>query len=110
AANLRSCRVAIPGRMTTANLLFRLFEPDAAPGIELPYDRIMPAIVSGEVDAGLIIHESRFTFAEHGLVRILDLGDWWERATGSPIPLGAIVAKRSLGRTTPLIERAISSS
>lgn len=107
---LKSCRVAIPGRMTTANLLFRLYEPDAQPGIELPYDQIMPAVVSGEVDAGLIIHESRFTYPSHGLAKILDLGDWWERATGSPIPLGAIVAKRELGRTIPAIDRAIRSS
>lgn len=110
AADLKNCRVAIPGRMTTANLLFRLFGPEARTGIELPYDQIMPAVVSGEVDAGLIIHESRFTFHEHGLVRILDLGDWWERATGSPIPLGAVVAKRELGRTIPAIEDAIRSS
>lgn len=110
ANDLKNCRVAIPGRMTTANLLFRLFEPEAQPGIEMPYDRIMPAIVAGEVDAGLIIHESRFTYQDHGLVRILDLGGWWERATGSPIPLGAVVAKRELGRTIPAIERAIRNS
>ncbi len=110
ASQLGSCRVAIPGRMTTANLLFRLFEPDAPEGIELPYDQIMPAVVSGDVDAGLIIHESRFTYSSHGLVKILDLGDWWERATGSPIPLGAIVAKRELGRMIPVIDRAIRSS
>lgn len=110
ASQLGNCRVAIPGRMTTANLLFRLFEPDAPEGIELPYDQIMPAVVSGDVDAGLIIHESRFTYSSHGLVKILDLGDWWERATGSPIPLGAIVAKRELGRMIPVIDRAIRSS
>lgn len=110
AANLKTSKVAIPGRMTTANLLFRLYEPEAAPGIEYPYDRIMPAVASGEVDAGLIIHESRFTFADHGLVKVLDLGEWWERATGSPIPLGAIVARRALGKDIPVIERAIRDS
>lgn len=110
AETLKTARVAIPGRMTTANLLFRLYEPEAQPGIELSYDRIMPAVASGEVDAGLIIHESRFTYPDHGLVRILDLGEWWERATGSPIPLGAIVARRDLGEQIPAIERAISDS
>jgi 1,4-dihydroxy-6-naphthoate synthase len=94
---LAGCRVAIPGRNTTANLLFRLFAPDAPPGEEMPYDRIMPAVVGGEVDAGLIIHESRFTYAEQGLVSVVDLGAWWELETGAPIPLGAIVARRGLG-------------
>lgn len=110
AETLKTARVAIPGQMTTANLLFRLYEPEAQPGIELSYDRIMPAVASGEVDAGLIIHESRFTYPDHGLVRILDLGEWWERATGSPIPLGAIVARRDLGDQIPVIERAVRDS
>lgn len=110
ARTLKTARVAVPGRMTTANLLFRLYEPEAQPGIELSYDRIMPAVASGEVDAGLIIHESRFTYPDHGLVKILDLGEWWERATGSPIPLGAIVARRELADKIPEIERAIRDS
>lgn len=108
--SLRGVRIAIPGRMTTANLLLRLHAPDADPGVELSYDRIMPAVAAGEFDAGLIIHESRFTFAGHGLRQIVDLGAWWEEATGSPIPLGAIVARRSLGEQIPRIERAIRDS
>lgn len=94
---LRGARIAIPGRMTTACLLLRLFDPALPPGIEMVYSEIMPAVAAGRVDAGLIIHESRFTFEEHGLSMVVDLGEWWERTTGAPIPLGAIVARRELG-------------
>ena len=90
-------RIAIPGRNTTANLLLRLFAPEAEPGIERIYSDIMPAVARGEVDAGLIIHESRFTYPRHGLRRVVDLGEWWEQTTGLPIPLGGIMARRSLG-------------
>jgi 1,4-dihydroxy-6-naphthoate synthase len=96
-AELAGLRIAIPGRSTTANLLLRLFAPDAAPGIERVYSDIMPAVARGEVDAGLIIHESRFTYPQHGLVKVVDLGEWWERTTGLPIPLGGILARRDLG-------------
>lgn len=94
---LAGARIAIPGRGTTANLLLRLLAPDAPPGIEMVYGDIMPAVARGEVDAGLIIHESRFTYPDHGLVRVADLGEWWEATTGAPIPLGGIMARRSLG-------------
>jgi 1,4-dihydroxy-6-naphthoate synthase len=94
---LHQARIAVPGRMTTANLLLRLFEPELPPGREMVYSDIMPAVERGEVDAGLIIHESRFTYPDHGLVKVVDLGEWWERETGTPIPLGGIVARRSLG-------------
>jgi 1,4-dihydroxy-6-naphthoate synthase len=90
-------RIAIPGRNTTANLLLRLYAPSAAPGIEMVYSDIMPAVARGEVDAGLIIHESRFTYPQHGLVKVVDLGEWWEQTTGLPIPLGGILARRGLG-------------
>lgn len=90
-------RIAIPGRQTTATLLLRLWAPQLAPGTEYLYSEIMPAVVRGEVDAGLIIHESRFTYADHGLVKRVDLGEWWEEETGLPIPLGGILARRSLG-------------
>jgi 1,4-dihydroxy-6-naphthoate synthase len=104
---LAACRFAIPGRNTTANLLLRMFAPDAPPGEEMQYDRVMPAVARGEVDAGLIIHESRFTYADHGLVEVMDLGAWWERETGAPIPLGGIVARRSLG---PQLIRAVDEA
>jgi 1,4-dihydroxy-6-naphthoate synthase len=107
---LREARVAIPGRFTTANLLLRLYDALIPDGVEMPYHAIMPAVASGEVDAGLIIHESRFTFADHGLTSLVDLGSWWEETTGSPIPLGAIVARTSLGERIPRIEQAIRES
>jgi len=95
---LRGARIAIPGRMTTAFLLLRLFDPDLGEGaVEMPFHRIMPAVAEGRVDAGLIIHESRFTYPLFGLVQLLDLGEWWESTTGLPIPLGAIMARRDLG-------------
>lgn len=97
---LRTRRIAIPGAWTTAHLLLRLFDPALGHGEERVYSDIMPAVARGEVDAGLIIHESRFTFPEHGLVCLLDLGEWWEAETGLPIPLGGIVARRSLGGAT----------
>ena len=90
-------RVAVPGGLTTANLLLGLSQADGLDTVELRYDRIMPAVAAGEVDAGLIIHESRFTYRHHGLRKFLDLGSWWERETGLPIPLGGIAARRSLG-------------
>jgi len=102
-AELATKRIAIPGRNTTANLLLRLFVPGAAlggRGAERVYSDIMPAVARGEVDAGLIIHESRFTYADHGLVKVVDLGEWWEQETGLPIPLGGILARRNLGEAT----------
>jgi 1,4-dihydroxy-6-naphthoate synthase len=111
AEELRSARIAIPGQATTANLLLRLFAPEAKPGVERVYSEIMPAVAAGEVDAGLIIHESRFTYPDHGLVKVVDLGEWWEQTTGLPIPLGGIVARRSLGRVQHrMIESAIRAS
>ncbi len=89
--------IAIPGKMTTAYLLLQLFDSGITKVVEMPFDRIMNAVSLGIVDAGLIIHEGRFTYPGYGLVQIIDLGEWWERETGLPIPLGAIVAKRSLG-------------
>jgi 1,4-dihydroxy-6-naphthoate synthase len=100
AASLAGARIAIPGRSTTANLLLRLFAPAARPGVEMVYSEIMPAVARGEVDAGLIIHESRFTYPDHGLVKVVDLGEWWEGTTGLPIPLGGILARRDLGAET----------
>jgi 1,4-dihydroxy-6-naphthoate synthase len=97
--DLTGKRIAIPGGRTTANLLLRLSQP-AARLVEMRYDRIMPAVAAGEVDAGLIIHESRFTYPEHGLRRFIDLGEWWERSTGKLVPLGGIVARRDLGPAT----------
>lgn len=90
-------KIAIPGRLTSAALLLRLFEPSLQNLVVLPYHRIMDAVRNGEAGAGLIIHESRFTYPEFGLHEVIDLGEWWERATGHPIPLGGILARRDLG-------------
>jgi len=89
-------RIAVPGRETTAFLLLRLAAPALGDVVELRYDRILDAVVAGEVDAGLIIHESRFTYGEHGLVAVADLGEWWEGETGLPVPLAGIFARSDL--------------
>jgi 1,4-dihydroxy-6-naphthoate synthase len=95
--SLSNKRVAIPGGLTTANLLLKLSQPDDINIVTLRYDQIMPAVTKGEVDAGLIIHESRFTYPDYGLQKFLDVGEWWESITGHLLPLGGIIAKRSLG-------------
>lgn len=89
-------RIAVPGRETTAFLLLRLAAPELGEVVELRYDRILDAVVSGEADAGLIIHESRFTYAEHGLVSVADLGELWEESTSLPVPLATICARTDL--------------
>ncbi|MFE7627561.1 1,4-dihydroxy-6-naphthoate synthase [Streptomyces sp. NPDC057509] len=101
-ADLAGRVVAIPTERSTAYLLFRLWAREALPGQEvrtvvMPFERIMPAVRDGEVDAGLVIHEARFTYDTYGLHRLVDLGEAWEERTGLPIPLGAIVARRDLG-------------
>lgn len=96
--NLKGKRIAIPGRLTTAYLLLQLYDPAfAADVVVMPFNMIMDAVKGGAVDAGLIIHESRFTYPDYGLIGIKDLGEWWEDETGLPIPLGCIIGKRSLG-------------
>ncbi len=109
-------RLAIPGRETTAFRLLRLAapslgEPSLGEVVELRYDRILRAVADGTVDAGLIIHESRFTYGEHGLVCVIDLGDWWEAETGLPVPLAGICARADLDAdTVQVAERAIRDS
>ena len=94
-------KVAIPGKNTTANLLLGFFAPEITNKEEMIFHEIMPAILDGRADAGLIIHENRFTYQHLGLRCIQDLGEYWESQTGLPIPLGAIIARRALGE--PLI-------
>lgn len=104
-------RIAIPGRETTAYRLLRLAAPSLHDVVEMRYDRILRAVAEGEVDAGLIIHESRFTYADHGLVKIADLGEWWEQDTGLPVPLAGICARSDLDDDTfTLLERAVRAS
>ena len=89
-------RIAIPGRYTTANFLLGLAFPEARDKTELLFSDIEPAVIDGRFDAGLIIHENRFTYEAKGLRKIIDLGEFWEEHTGTPIPLGAIAVRRSL--------------
>jgi 1,4-dihydroxy-6-naphthoate synthase len=87
---------AIPGRLTTAYALLRLALGREPKVVEMRFDRIVDAVANEEVAAGLIIHESRFTYPQAGLVEVIDLGDWWEHETGNPIPLGAILVRRDI--------------
>jgi 1,4-dihydroxy-6-naphthoate synthase len=96
-ADLHTLKIGAPGKLTTAVLLLRLFDPRIGELVYMPFHRIMEAVRAGEVDAGLIIHESRFTYPQYGLVQVMDLGQWWEEETGHPIPLGGIAVRRSLG-------------
>ena len=89
-------RIAIPGKYTTANLLLGLAFPAAEDKTELVFSEIEPALLADAYDAGLLIHENRFTYEARGLKKIVDLGEFWEGETGAPIPLGGIVIKRSL--------------
>ncbi|UWE07939.1 1,4-dihydroxy-6-naphthoate synthase [Actinacidiphila bryophytorum] len=95
--------VAVPSERSTAYLLFRLWaaaEVDGGVGeiVVMPFHEIMPAVRDGRVDAGLVIHEARFTYQNYGLHKLADMGEHWEATTGLPIPLGAIIARRSLGK------------
>ncbi len=99
-----AARVAIPGRHTTAHLLFSLAYPGAERKEFMVFSAVEEAVLRGAVDAGVIIHESRFTYAAKGLVKLLDLGELWERRTGAPVPLGGIVARRTLD---PAVRREV---
>ncbi|EZH65069.1 1,4-dihydroxy-6-naphthoate synthase [Bacillaceae bacterium JMAK1] len=94
-------RVAVPSDRSTAYMLFRLWarqkiDANIKEIVVMPFHDIMPAVQEGTVDAGLVIHEARFTYQEYGLHKLVDLGEWWEEDTGAPIPLGAIIAKKGL--------------
>lgn len=97
-AHLAGKRVAIPGANTTAFLLFSLFAPRDCRFVATRFEQVMPMVARGECDAGLIIHESRFTYPQHGLLALADLGALWEARTGLPLPLGVIAMRRDLGR------------
>ncbi|WP_406393294.1 1,4-dihydroxy-6-naphthoate synthase [Streptomyces sp. NBC_00882] len=100
--DLKGRTVAVPSERSTAYLLFRLWAADVLEGgvgkiVVMPFHEIMPAVRDGRVDAGLVIHEARFTYQNYGLHKLADMGEHWESTTGLPIPLGAIIAKRALG-------------
>jgi len=108
---INDVRIAIPGRYTTANLLLSIAWPDAKDKHEYLFSDIPDVILSGETDAGLIIHETRFTYETMGLQKIADLGEHWEKSTGMPIPLGAIVVNRRIPEETALkVNNAIKRS
>jgi 1,4-dihydroxy-6-naphthoate synthase len=110
-ADLAGKTIAVPGNYTTACLLLRLFDPNLTNLVFLPFHEIMPAISAGRVAAGVIIHESRFTYADHGLSCLTDLGVWWEQTTGHPIPLGGIAIRRDLGpHTAATVNSALRAS
>ena len=97
---IAAAHIAIPGEMTTANFLLSLAYPDAKNKTPFLFSDIEAAVLEGRCDAGLIIHENRFTYAQKGLVKLLDLGEFWESTTGLPIPLGGIVVHQNLPKET----------
>jgi 1,4-dihydroxy-6-naphthoate synthase len=106
ASDIQNKRIAIPGTLTTAYLALQLF----APGVEtevVPFDQIIPQVLEGKYEAGLIIHEGQLTFAKSGLHRVVDLGRWWHTMTGLPLPLGGNAVRRSLG---PELMGSVSSA
>ena len=97
---VKKLRIAVPGTMTTAYLTLKLFAPDVET-VTVPFDQIIPRVVAGEFDAGLIIHEGQLTYGDNGLHKILDMGQWWRDETGGlPLPLGGNAIRRSLGAET----------
>jgi 1,4-dihydroxy-6-naphthoate synthase len=94
-AGLRGKRVAVPGKMTTAFLTLKLYEPEFEP-VVTPFDQILARVASGETDAGVVIHEGQLTYAREGLSKVVDLGEWWHKETGLPLPLGGNAIRRAL--------------
>jgi len=99
---LRGRTIAIPGKLTTAYLTLQLCLGKDVPVVVMPFDRILPAVAEGEVEAGLIIHEGQLTYSTSGLQKVIDLGVWWRETTGLPLPLGGNAIRRSLGQGTML--------
>ena len=97
-ADINTFKIAIPGFNTTANLLLSLAFPQTKNKAELVFSEIEAAVLNGDFDAGLIIHEGRFTYQKKGLTKLIDLGDWWERTMNAVIPLGGIVIRRSFDK------------
>jgi 1,4-dihydroxy-6-naphthoate synthase len=98
-ADVKKTRIAVPGELTTAYLVLKLFAPEVET-TTVPFDKIIPAVVAGEFDAGLIIHEGQLTYGNNGLAKAIDLGAWWREQTGLPLPLGGNAIRRSLGEET----------
>ena len=106
-ADLRNVRIAVPGRYTTANMLFKLRYPECR-NIEFTrFDKIMEGVRSGKYDVGVVIHEGRFVYENYNLVKLIDLGEWWEQETGMPIPLGCIAIRKD--KDTILQKKTVES-
>jgi 1,4-dihydroxy-6-naphthoate synthase len=99
---VKKLKIAVPGTLTTAYLALKLFAPEIET-VTVEFDKIIPAVVAGEFDAGLIIHEGQLTYGRDGLTKILDLGVWWNELTGLPLPLGGNAIRRSLGHEVQMI-------
>lgn len=109
--DITGLRIAIPGKYTTANFLLSLAFPEAKNKTEMKFSEIEDAVLSGKTHAGVIIHENRFTYMQKGLKKLLDLGEWWEKETGTPIPLGGIAVKRTIAQETKQkIDRIVRKS
>jgi 1,4-dihydroxy-6-naphthoate synthase len=107
---LKGIKVAIPGKLTTAYLALKVFNPDIETEI-VPFDQIIPAILAGKYEAGLIIHEGQLTYAQNGLCKVIDLGVWWRETTGLVLPLGGNAIRRSLGdEAHKIISKALRDS
>ncbi len=109
--SLKGKRIAVPGTLTTAYLTLKLYEPEFEP-LVVPFDRVMEEVLEGRADAGLVIHEGQLTYRDKGLLKVLDLGEWWKEKTGLPLPLGCNVVRRDLGwdlirRIEELIRRSV---
>jgi 1,4-dihydroxy-6-naphthoate synthase len=104
ASDLSRKRIAVPGTLTSAYLALRLHTPEFEYGV-VPFDEIIEAVVDGSYDAGLLIHEGQLTYHEQGLGKVVDLGDWWKKETGLPLPMGGNVIRRELG---PDLQRQVS--
>jgi len=110
-AEINDATIAIPGKYTTANFLLSLAYPEATNKVETLFSEIETAVIEGRVDAGLIIHENRFTYQDKGLVKLMDLGNYWEEKSNNLIPLGGIVVKRSFDEQLKVkIDRVLKRS
>lgn len=109
--DLRGQAIAVPGNLTTANLLLHLYGEEFQQTVPMRYDSIMERVKQGDFAAGVVIHEGRFTYQDYGLHAVLDLGGWWEKTQGLPLPLGVILVRRDLGQpAAAAMEEAIRRS
>jgi 1,4-dihydroxy-6-naphthoate synthase len=108
---LSSKKIAVPGMWTTAFMLLGLYLSKNPEAVPMPFEKIMPAIQKDKYECGVIIHEGRFTYEEYGLVRVIDLGEWWEEKTSLPVPLGGIAVRRDVTSSIAIkVEDLIRSS